>query len=302
MKTRPSVLFRVTRFQFLPVILSPAVAGTALAWWTDQAFSPLIFGLVVLGSTLLHLAANSIDDAYDYQSGVDIASDAMFPPEFGGWKPLPRKLAKVQTVKGMAYVFFSLALAIGLYLTYLAGPLVFVLGAAGAFFGYFHVAPPLRLEYRGLGEAGIAISFGLLPAVGSFFVQTHYVSLGSILIGVPLGLLTATVLMNHDQIFYDPYRMSGKRSLTIILGRQTVMRTVMVLTALSYLVVMLAITVGILPLSSIIVLATLPLFARQIQLYNKPAESPLHYVRLTITTFLLSVAFGVLLALSLAIG
>ena len=74
------------------------------------------------------------------------------------------------------------------------------------------------------------------------------------------------------------------------------------LTGLSYLLVTVAVSVGLLPLSSIIILGTLPLFGQQIQLYTRPADSPLHYVRLTMTTFLLSVAFGLLLALSLVVG
>jgi len=37
-------------------------------------------------------------------------------------------------------------------------------------------------------------------------------------------------------------------------------------------------------------------------LYSAPAESPLHYVKLTQIAFALSVIFGVLLALALAIS
>jgi len=40
----------------------------------------------------------------------------------------------------------------------------------------------------------------------------------------------------------------------------------------------------------------------QTKLYTTPAQSPLHYVKLTQTTFALSVIFGVLLALGLAVG
>ncbi len=251
---------------------------------------------------MLHLGANTIDDAYDYQSGVDVRSNSMFPPDFGGWKPLPRNMMTLGEVKGLAYAFFLLALAIGAYLTYATGPLVFVLGAIGAFFGFFHVAPPLRLGYRGLGEAGVAVSFGLLPAIGSFFVQTRTILLGSVLVGIPLGLLTATILMNHDQIFYEPYRQSGKRSLTVILGRRASMNVSLSLTVVSYLIVLLAVPVGLLPAASAIVLISLPLFARQVQLYRSVAGSPMHYVKLTMTTFLLSVSFGVLLALGLVVG
>lgn len=141
-------IFRLSRAQFLPVILSPVLVGSALAWWTDGRFNFLTFALVLLGSIVAHLGANTIDDAYDYASGVDVVSNSMFPPDFGGWKVLPRGLMTFGQARTIAYVFFSVTMLIGLYLTVIAGPLVLVLGAVGIFFAYFHVAPPLRLGYR----------------------------------------------------------------------------------------------------------------------------------------------------------
>ena len=300
----PARIFRLSRAQFLPVILSPILVGSVLAWWTDRAFNVLTFGLVVLGSITAHLAANTIDDAYDYASGVDVVSNSMFPPDFGGWKPLPRGFITFGHAKLVAYLFFSVTILVGLYLTMLAGPLVLLLGAVGIFFAYFHVAPPLRLGYRGLGlsEIGIFLSFGVLPVIGSFYVQSSYVSTLSLITGMPLGLLTTSVLINHDQIFYDPYVKAGKRSFTVTVGRKTANTTALILTLLSYAVVLAAALGKLMPITTLLVFLTLPLFIMQTKLYATPAQSPLHYVKLTQTTLALSVIFGVLLALGLAVG
>ena len=300
----PARIFRLSRAQFLPVILSPILVGSVLAWWTDRAFNVLTFGLVVLGSITAHLAANTIDDAYDYASGVDVVSNSMFPPDFGGWKPLPRGFITFGHAKLVAYLFFSVTILVGLYLTMVAGPLVLLLGAVGIFFAYFHVAPPLRLGYRGLGlsEIGIFLSFGVLPVIGSFYVQSSYVSTLSLITGMPLGLLTTSVLINHDQIFYDPYVKAGKRSFTVTVGRKPAMTTTLILTLLSYAVVLAAALGKLMPITTLLVFLTLPLFIMQTKLYATPAQSPLHYVKLTQTTFALSVIFGVLLALGLAVG
>jgi 1,4-dihydroxy-2-naphthoate octaprenyltransferase len=285
-------------------MLSPVLVGSALAWWTSRVFDPVIFALVVVGSALFHLAANTIDDAYDYASGVDQLSNSMFPPDFGGWKVLPRALMTFSQAKLIAYLFFALTLAIGLYLTYLAGPLVLLLGLVGAFFAYFHVAPPLRLGYRGLGlsELGIFLSFGVLPVMGSFLVQSSYVSSTTLLAGVPLGLLTASILINHDQIFLEPYEKAGKRSLTVTVGRTTAKTTAFVFTLFAYLIVIVAVATGLLPIACLLILLALPLFWSQIRLYRTPAQSPLHYVNLTQRTFALSVIFGVLMATALLIS
>jgi 1,4-dihydroxy-2-naphthoate octaprenyltransferase len=286
------------------VILSPVLVGTALAWWVNRAFNPFLFGLVVLGSILIHLAANTIDDVYDYESQVDIVSNKMFPPDFGGWKILPRCLMKFSEAKLTAYFFFLLTIIVGLYLTILTGPLILLLGAAGLFFAYFHVAPPLRLGYRGLGlsELGIFLSFGVLPAIGCFYVQAGYVSLLPVLVGTPLGFLTAAILINHDQIFFDAYQTAGKRSYTVTVGRKTAVATAFILVLASYATVIGAVVFGLLPHFAALVLLTLPLYFVQTRLYLTPADSPLHYVKLTQTTFALSVMFGLLLAAGLLVG
>lgn len=228
----------------------------------------------------------------------------MFPPDFGGWKILPRGLMELSVAKQLAYMFFGLAAVIGLYLTFLVGPLVLVLGAIGVFFAYFHVAPPLKLGYRGLGlsEVGIFVSFGLLPVLGSFYIQTEKLSWSAILLGVPIGLLTISILINHDQIFFEAYQKADKRSYAVSAGRGLAMVTTFGATLLSYLIVLALIFVGIVPLSGAFVLGTLPLFVIQVRLYLTPARTPLHFVKLTQATFALCVLFGLLLSLGLMLG
>ncbi len=294
----------MTRAQFLPVILTPILAGASLAWWSSRVFSTYLFGLVVLGSVAFHLAANTINDIYDFESGVDGTSNSMFPPDFGGWKILPRGMMSVSQAKLTAYGLFAVTIGVGLYLTLLKGLPVLILGAIGLFFAYFHVAQPLRLGYRGFGlsELGILLSFGILPVAGTFYVLSSYLSPVAMLVGVPLGLMTATVLINHDQIFYDAYKKSGKRSYTVTVGRRGGVITAAFLTFTSYLMILASIVWKSLPIHTAFVLLTLPLYIVQIQLYRAPAPSPLHYVKLTQTTFALSVLFGLLLAVGLFVS
>lgn len=297
-------IFRLSRAQFLPVILSPILVGSVIAWWTERTFNFLTFALVVLGCVTAHLGANAIDDTYDYASGVDVVSNNMFPPDFGGWKVLPRGLMTFGEAKLIAYFFFSVAIVVGLYLTIVTGPLVLLLGAIGIFFAYFHVAPPLKLGYRGLGlsEIGTFLSFGVLPVLGSFYVQSSHLSALSIIAGIPLGLLTTCVLINHDQIFYDAYLKAGKKSLTVTVGRKPAIIAALILTLLSYATVLVAVLGKLMSTTTLLIFLTFPLFIKQIRLYSTPAQSPLHYVKLTQTTFALSVIFGALLALGLAVG
>src|SRR5215471_19744977 len=86
---------RLLRAQFTPIMIAPVVLGTALAWVTVHRFDPFLFALVLLGSLCLHLAANGIDDVYDFLNGTDVLSEKMFPPDAPGWKPIPRGIFPV---------------------------------------------------------------------------------------------------------------------------------------------------------------------------------------------------------------
>jgi 1,4-dihydroxy-2-naphthoate octaprenyltransferase len=100
-------IFRLSRAQFLPVMLSPILVGTAPSSWSDKALNALTFSLVVLGSVTGHLLTSIIDDSYDCANGFDTISNEMFPPDFGEWKILPSGLMTFDQVKFIAYSFFS---------------------------------------------------------------------------------------------------------------------------------------------------------------------------------------------------
>ncbi len=81
------IVFRLTRIQFLPLIILPVLLGTFFAYHELHTLNPMSLSIALAGSIFLHLGANAIDDCYDYQNGVDKVIDTMFPKDFGGWKP-----------------------------------------------------------------------------------------------------------------------------------------------------------------------------------------------------------------------
>ena len=294
-------IFRLTRIQFTPVIIVPVIVGTAAAWSFKQVFNPAYLILALIGSILLHLASNTIDDVFDYSSGVDKASDKMFPPDFPGWKVIPRGVMTLHTAKIYSYVMFGITLSIGLYFTLAVGYWAIILAAIGMFLGYFYTAPPLMLDFRGkgFGEISIFLSFGLVPVLGSYYIQTGQLSLLAALVSVPSGLLTTSVLMNHNQIFFEPYVQTSKRTLTIVLGREWALKTTMALTVLAYLVVVTSSVIGLLPQTTLLVLLALPFTLKQLKISIKKNKVIPDYAALTQATFVAGIVFGLLFAVGL---
>ena len=114
--------------------------------------SPPSSSSTLLGSVSLLLAANGIDDVYDQLNGVDATADRLFPKEFPGWKPITRGVISVRDGFVISGLFYALSVAIGLYLSVVVGWLAIGIALPGILLSYFYTAPPLKLDYRGLGS------------------------------------------------------------------------------------------------------------------------------------------------------
>lgn len=80
--SRISVFLRFTRIQFIPVMLAPLAIGIGSAWYVKGSLNPLFVMLVIIGSIFLHLAANSIDDVYDFINGSTKSQRRCSPRSF----------------------------------------------------------------------------------------------------------------------------------------------------------------------------------------------------------------------------
>jgi 1,4-dihydroxy-2-naphthoate octaprenyltransferase len=110
---------------------------------------------------------------------------------------------------------------IGVYLTIQGGLGVLGFGLAGAFAGFFYTAPPLRLSARrGLGELAIGLTFGPLITGGIFYVITGMFSWTSLLVGVPIGLLTANILLINQVPDTEADASTGKNHLVVTFGKE----------------------------------------------------------------------------------
>jgi 1,4-dihydroxy-2-naphthoate polyprenyltransferase len=294
---------RLLRVQFTPVMIAPVTLGAAAAWHYAGAFSLPLFTLVLVGSVSLHLAANGIDDVYDYVNGTDKITERLFPPEAPGWKPIARGMLSVSDAYKVSYLFYSLSIAIGLVLSLVVGWFALAIAVPGILLSYFYTAPPLRLDYRGLGlgELSILFSFGPIPALGAYFVMARQISAVPILIALPAGMLTVALLVCHDEIFFDVYREAGKKSLAVVLGRSGASVLSTFLSGGAYVLLLAMVILGTLPLYSLLALLALPFFFKMAHLGGRDLSPP-EYGSRTTFAFLDSTLFTLLLALGLLVG
>jgi 1,4-dihydroxy-2-naphthoate polyprenyltransferase len=214
----------VTRAQTLPVMIVPVVLGSALAWQQGSSFSWGLFALTFVGALAAHLGANLINDIFDFDQGTDQAAQVFMSSGkaivTGSPLLLNGQLA-LKTYRGLAVGCFALALLCGAILS-IFRPWVLLFAILGFLLAFFYVAPPLRLAYlgRGLGEVDIFFSFGFLPLVGAFYVQSGLVTNAAILVSIPVGLYTMTVLYFHHFLHWRGDQRAGKITPVVALGEQ----------------------------------------------------------------------------------
>ena len=172
---------RAVRAPFFTATLVPVLLGTAIARIdlveSGQAamWSWKIFWLALLGAILAQAGTNLANDYGDHTSRNDEYNKVPSPFN-GGSRVIQAGLLEPWKVLLAALACFAATIGIGLYLNDVIGggpfantPLLWA-GVVGCVLGAAYTLGPLRLSYRGLGEAAIALGFGPVVVLG-----THYV-------------------------------------------------------------------------------------------------------------------------------
>ncbi len=215
----------ITRLPFISAVVMPALIGGAYAYSYlvdgPSAFNWWYFGLAVLGVTLLHLGSNVMNDYFDVKDGTDGLNNDYFLQFSGGSRAIELGLISLKSTKKLGLSLMAAATLIGLYLTYETGIITLAIGLAGMAIGYLYTAPPVRLvARRGLGELGIALAFGPLVTAGVVFVLTQQLNPMAFLIGLPVGLLTANILLINEFPDAASDAKTGKNHLVVTFGKE----------------------------------------------------------------------------------
>ncbi len=214
----------ITRLPFISAVIMPALIAGAYTYRylldEGQSFNWLFFSLPTLGVILLHLGSNVMNDYFDVKDGTDGANNDYFLQFSGGSRAIELGLISLEGSKRLGYLLIASAAAIGIFLTIKTGLTTLFIGLAGLLIGYLYTAPPVRLvARRGLGELGIALAFGPLVTAGVVYVLTQQLPPMAFLIGLPVGLLTANILLINEFPDAESDATTGKNHLVVTFGK-----------------------------------------------------------------------------------
>lgn len=214
-ETTPSKLqawILASRPKTLPAAAIPVIVGTALA--VDAGtfrFWPALAALC--GALLIQIGTNFHNDLYDFKRGTDTEE------RLGPTRVTSAGLLSPRDVEVGTWVTFGVAALIGLYLIYVGGWPILVIGVASILAAVGYTAGPVPYGYYGLGDLFVFVFFGLVAVIGTYYVQALAVPPAAVLASIPVGALSTAILVVNNVRDLPTDRAAGKRTLAVILGR-----------------------------------------------------------------------------------
>lgn len=238
--------FRLARPFSLTAAAVPVLFGTALAS-VDGFFSWGPFVAMLLGSLLIQAATNMFNEYYDERRGLDV----MGTVGIAGSIVAGRMHARSVLVGALSC--YVLALFCGLYLIYVGGLPILLLGCLSALGGYLYSAGPRPIAYTPVSEAAVFLFMGVLIVVIAYAAQgagfPAYVALAALPIGGPV----AAILLANNLRDLVSDRRGGRRTLPIVFGREFGVLIYRLLLFEPYVAVGILMAFGVVPLTCAVV-------------------------------------------------
>lgn len=253
MKKQIIIWFKAARAPFLVVSLIPSVLGGLIAW-NSGSFDWTIFLFATVGIVMAHGAADFIDDYFDFKNGNLGNKEQQFHDS-----PLIRGEVSLRQVMIATLMTMVIAVFAGVYLLIVVGTPVLYLMLAGSFIVLFYTAPPIKLNYRGLGETMLFFAFGPLIVFGAFYVLTGNFSWEPLFASVPLGMFTMNVGIVSNTFDYEDDVKSGKKCIPVRFGQNAAVNIILIATVLAYISLIAGVLLEILPVWTLLMLLTVPL-------------------------------------------
>lgn len=203
--------FEGARPRTLGAAIAPIAVGTGAAA-TIGAVQPVRAGLALIVMLAAQIGANYANDYSDGIRGTD--TERVGPVRLVG-----QGLAAPAQVRLAALASLLVSAAAGLILVALIGQWwLLVLGGVALLAAWLYTGGPKPYGYFGLGEIFVFAFFGVVPVVGTAYVQALTIPTAAWVASIGVGALTCAVLVANNLRDIPTDAAVGKRTLAVLMG------------------------------------------------------------------------------------
>lgn len=272
----------------VPVLVGIGAAGH------DGFFRPGVFVATLAAALLIQIGTNLANDVFDFERAAD-SEDRLGPP-----RVTQTGLASAGAVRLATALTFAAAAGVGVYLIFVGGWPILIIGALAIVAGITYTGGPWPFGYHGLGDVFVFVFFGVIAVAGTYYLQTGEVTALAVAASLPIACTVTAILVVNNLRDIESDRRAGKRTLAVLIGGQATRAEYVVLVLLPYLLVAGFAFAGTLPLLALLAYVTIPLPLTLGHLVARDAQGPKLNDVLKRTSQL-HLAFGAFLALGLAL-
>ncbi|MFD2617160.1 1,4-dihydroxy-2-naphthoate polyprenyltransferase [Terrilactibacillus laevilacticus] len=271
----------------------PVTLGTALALPIGRVHL-LLFLAMLVASMFIQIATNLFNEYFDFKRGLDSHESV----GIGG--SIVRDGFKPKTILHLAYAFCLVSAFIGIYICIASNWWIAVIGTICMLTGYFYSAGPFPIAYTPFGELASGLFMGVFIILISFFIQTNTITIDSILISVPIGLLVGGINMANNIRDLDRDKEKGRFTLPILIGRKKAIILLAGLFIISYLWIIGLMLLHVESVWTLVVFASLPKAYKATKLFRGKTKS-IQLMPAMKATAQMQTAFGFLLSLGIVL-
>ncbi len=217
------------RPQTLAAALIPVLVGAALAYQQNSLGWDVTL-VALFCAFAIQIGTNFANDYFDHVKGADTPDRIGFERATSAGKVAPKVMLRAT----MLTMF--IAFAAGLYLVWVGGWVILWIGILSLLFGVLYTGGPFPLGYNGLGDLFVFIFFGFVAVMGTTYVNTLEWSVVAFWASIPVGALCVNILVVNNLRDVEQDRVTGKKTLGVLLGEKALKTEYLVMLLLAYLV------------------------------------------------------------------
>src|SRR5690625_634138 len=208
------VWWRLLRPHTLTASFIPVFVGTMFAYIHENTFHTGLFLAMLFASMFIQAATNMFNEYYDYKRGLDTEKSV----GIGG--TIVRDGIAPKTVLQLGFIFFGIAILLGIYSCIESNWWIAVIGAASMVIGYLYTGGPIPIAYTPFGELFAGLLMGTVMIAISYYIQTLTISKEVLLMSIPTAIIIGALLLSNNIRDLDGDKKSGRKTIAILIGRK----------------------------------------------------------------------------------
>lgn len=260
------IWWRLLRPHTLTASFIPVFVGTMIAF-NEGAVDWLLFAAMLIASILIQAATNMFNEYYDFVRGLDNDQSVGI-----GGSIVRDGIAPVR-IRNLAFIFYGISALLGLYICIASSWWIAAIGLVCMAIGYLYTGGPIPISYTPFGELFSGVLMGSVIIGITYYIQTGTVTADVIWLSIPITIFIGCINFSNNIRDRDGDERGGRKTISVLIGREKSIRILAVLFTLAYVLTVVYVLNGLLPIWSLVTLLSAGKAAEVIRKFRGKTEA-----------------------------